>query len=96
MACGLACVVVDYGAPGQLVGNDYGVRVPLGSKDQLVAQFATELAALVRDPARVKALGAAARDHALRSYSWDTRARQIVEVYDWVLRRRATKPAFDY
>ena len=96
MACGLACVVVDYGAPGRLVGSEYGVRVPLAGKDQLVAQFSTELAALVKDPARVRALGAAARDHALRSYTWDTKARQIVEVYQWVLRQRADKPAFDY
>jgi len=70
--------------------------VPLAGKDQLVAQFSTELAALVKDPARVRALGAAARDHALRSYTWDTKARQIVEVYQWVLRQRADKPAFDY
>ncbi len=96
MACGLACVVVDYGAPGRLVGSDSGVRVPLGNKDQLVARFATELAALVDDPVRVRALGRAARDHALGCYTWDAKARKTVEVYRWVLRQRTEKPAFDY
>jgi glycosyltransferase involved in cell wall biosynthesis len=96
MACGLACVVVDYGAPGQLVGPGLGIRVPLAEKDRLVAQFATELTALIRDPARVRTLGAAARDYVLGSYTWDTKARKIIEVYQWVLRQRAEKPAFDY
>ncbi len=96
MACGLACVVVDYGAPGGLVSPARGVKVPMGTKDQLVARFATELAALADDPARVKALGRAARDHALERYSWDAKARKTVEVYRWVLGQRAEKPTFDY
>ncbi|HWE37743.1 MAG TPA: glycosyltransferase family 4 protein [Isosphaeraceae bacterium] len=95
MACGLACVVVDYGAPGRLVGPGRGVRVPLGTKDELVAAFAAELGALVGDPGRVAALGAAARDHALAHYDWDVKARKTVEVYRWVLGQRAEKPTFD-
>lgn len=96
MACGLACVVVDYGAPGRLVGPERGIRVPLGNKDQLVARFAAELAALVDNPAQVKALGAAARDYALGRHTWDVKARMIVEVYRWVLQQRAEKPVFEY
>jgi glycosyltransferase involved in cell wall biosynthesis len=96
MACGLTCLVVEYGAPGGLVTPERGVRVPLGNKDELVARFATELAALVENPARVKALGAAARDYALRCYSWEAKAKKTVEVYRWVLRQRAEKPAFDH
>jgi len=95
MACGLACVVVDYGAPGRLVSPERGVRVPLADKDQLITRFAAELEALVKDPARVKALGAAARAYALEHYTWDAKARKIVDVYRWVL-RQAEKPAFEF
>ena len=95
MACGLTCLVVDYGAPGCLVAPERGVRVPLGNKDQLVARFATELAALVENPARVKALGAAAREYALRCYSWEAKAKKTLEVYRWVLGEQAEKPVFD-
>jgi glycosyltransferase involved in cell wall biosynthesis len=96
MACGLTCMVVDYGAPGGLVAPERGVRVPLGTKDELVTRFAAELAALVENPARVKALGTAARDYALRCYSWEAKAKKIVEIYRWVLHQQAEKPAFDY
>jgi glycosyltransferase involved in cell wall biosynthesis len=95
MASGLACVVVDYGAPGQLVGPERGIRVPLGDKDELVTRFATELTALVKDPARVKALGAAARAYALDHYTWDAKACKMIEVYRWVLGQRADKPTLD-
>jgi glycosyltransferase involved in cell wall biosynthesis len=95
MACGLACVVVDYGGPGQLIDSGRGVKVTLGTKDQLVDDFARELSALVADPARVASLGASAREYATTHYTWDAKARRMVEVYRWALEQRAEEPAFD-
>ena len=43
MACGLACVVVDYGAPGALIDTDRGVKVPLADMDELTNNFGRAL-----------------------------------------------------
>jgi glycosyltransferase involved in cell wall biosynthesis len=94
MGCGMACVVVDYGAPGTLVGPDRGVRIALADKETLTQRFSEELESLVENPERVASLGAAAYAHATRFYAWDHKAKKTLEVYDWVLGRRAEKPDF--
>ena len=94
MACGMACVVIDYGAPATLIGPDRGVKVPLADRDTLVASYARELEHLVEDRERVASLGRAAHAHALFHYAWAAKARKTVAVYDWVLGKRSTKPDF--
>lgn len=94
MACGLACIVVDYGAPGALVGQDRGLAVPLAPKPELTLSVQHALEQLARDPALIDNLGRAAQTHALEFYSWDAKASKIVEVYEWVLGLRGEKPSF--
>lgn len=93
MACGLACVVVDYGGPAELIDTDRGVKVPLGSMDQIVDRFGAALEQLVSDPQTTATLGRAARQHALRYYTWDAKARKTMAVYEWILGRGA-RPDF--
>jgi glycosyltransferase involved in cell wall biosynthesis len=66
-----------------LIDADRGVNVQLGSTEQLTERFARELEALVSDPARIMRLGLAARDHAMRRYTWDAKALKLMEVYRW-------------
>jgi glycosyltransferase involved in cell wall biosynthesis len=94
MACGLVPVVVDYGGPGGLVGPDRGVKVPIGSKDAIVRAMSQEMEALAEKPERILKLSQAARDYALKEYSWTAKAEKTVEVYKWVLGQRAERPAF--
>jgi len=93
MACGLACVVVDYGGPGTLVDADRGIKVPLGDKDQLTHGFGQALERLVADEQTSVRLGSAARQHAMRFYTWDAKARKMLAVYEWVL-GRGPRPDF--
>jgi glycosyltransferase involved in cell wall biosynthesis len=94
MACGMACVVVDYGGPASLIDADRGVSVPLGTRAQLVERFQAELEALVAAPDRVTALGQAAFEHATRFYTWQRKAAKILEAYRWAVDRRLPKPEF--
>jgi glycosyltransferase involved in cell wall biosynthesis len=93
MACGMACVVVDYGAPGTLIGEGRGIKVPLGSRDEIVRGFGLALERLVAEPDTATKLGEAARAHAMQFYTWDAKARKMLAVYDWVL-GRGPKPDF--
>jgi glycosyltransferase involved in cell wall biosynthesis len=93
MACGLACVAVDYGAPATLIGSDRGIKVPLGGRDEITCDFGLALERLVSEPETAARLGAAARDHAMRFYTWDAKARKTLAVYEWVL-SRGPRPDF--
>lgn len=94
MACGMACVVVNYGGPGSLVQSGCGIKVPMGDADYLVDQFTAELEQLVKDPDRVEQLGNAAHHHAVSNYAWDAKAKMVAEIYNWVTGNRDTKPDF--
>jgi glycosyltransferase involved in cell wall biosynthesis len=94
MACGMACVVVDYGGPATLIGPDRGIKVPVADKEALTARFADEIAGLLADPERTARLGRAAHEHAMALYPWDKKAQKTREIYDWVLSKGGPKPDF--
>jgi glycosyltransferase involved in cell wall biosynthesis len=95
MACGCVPVVVDYVGPGGLVaGHDCGVAVPLGNKDQLVRRFIEVLERYVDDRELRLRHGQAAYERAIEHFSWDSKARKVLEVYDWVTGRRSLRPRF--
>jgi glycosyltransferase involved in cell wall biosynthesis len=92
MVSGLACVVVGYGAPGALIGADRGIRLPLQPKAEMTQAFARALEELAAHPERITRLGQAASAHVLAHYTWDAKARAIVEIYRWVLGQRRERP----
>jgi glycosyltransferase involved in cell wall biosynthesis len=94
MASGLACVVVDYGGPGVFIDSDRGVKVPMGDLNQLVQSYTEALEQLVENPERISQLGLAAHQHALKYYSWEAKARKMLEVYDWMVGRSPMKPDY--
>lgn len=92
MASGLACVVLDYGGPGALIGSGRGIKVPLGSKNELRARLRREMEQLVAAPDRIRKLGRAAHEFAMQRLSWDAKADQIVQIYEWALGTRTERP----
>lgn len=85
MALGVVPVIADYAGPGELVVPDTGVKVPMGSRDEVVAGFRAALAELVAAPEKIPGLAAAALDRVDRYFSWDRKARQVGAIYEWVL-----------
>jgi glycosyltransferase involved in cell wall biosynthesis len=93
MALGLAPVVVDHAGPAELVTEGTGFRVPLGPRASIVAAFRQILAELAASPERARLIGEKARRRVYKLFTWEVKARQIVEVYRWVLGQR-DKPDF--
>jgi glycosyltransferase involved in cell wall biosynthesis len=93
MALGLLPIVVDYAGPSELVTDDTGVRIPLGSRSEIVSTLREELSALVADPHVIREIGERARKRVLSLFTWDAKAAQTLEVYRWVLGER-DKPDF--
>jgi glycosyltransferase involved in cell wall biosynthesis len=94
MACGCVPVVANYGGPAALVTAETGCRVAMGSKAELVTAFRAELENLARDRARLRHMSRASHKRAIERFSWDVKARKMLEVYDWVLGKR-DKPQFE-
>ena len=94
MALGVVPVVVRYGGPGELVTPETGFAIEIGPRERIVRDLRGVLERLARHPEEVERRSGPARARVERYYTWDAKARQIVQVYEWVLRRRETKPDF--
>jgi glycosyltransferase involved in cell wall biosynthesis len=94
MALGVVPLVVDYGGPGELVTEKTGLTVPIGTRAQIVANLRDRLELLAGGPALVSRMSEAARRRAMGQFTWAAKARQTLEVYDWVMGKRLDKPEF--
>jgi len=87
MAVGAVPAVLDYGGPGELVTEQTGFRVPMGTHEDVVTGFRRLFAALA---ANRRDLDLAARAESGRSrvselFTWSAKARQMLEVYRFAL-----------
>jgi glycosyltransferase involved in cell wall biosynthesis len=94
MALGVVPLIVRYGGPGELVTAETGFLVEIGSRERIVADLRACLEELTRRPSEIDARSAAARDRVRRHFTWDAKAAQVRQVYEWVLGRREVKPDF--
>lgn len=94
MAMGVVPLVVDYAGPGELVRDGLGLKVPLGTRSEIISRITPVLQQLADDPAPLASLGRAAQTHARTKFTWGAKAQQVAEVYDWVLGRRPDRPTF--
>ncbi|HXE54123.1 MAG TPA: glycosyltransferase [Tepidisphaeraceae bacterium] len=92
MAVGLAPMVVAYGGPAELVTDRSGFLIPLGPPDEVVARMRAALTDLAAHPGRVDAAGEASYRRAHTLFTWDAKARQVVDIYRWILDRQRQKP----
>ncbi len=94
MALGLPPIVLNHGGPPELVPAGTGYVLPLQSRDQIIADLRALLASLAQDPSSLAAMGLAAQEHVRSCYTWQAKARQMVEVYRWTLQQRDDKPCW--
>ena len=85
MAMGVTPVVVDYGGPGELVSGGYGIAIPLGTREQIVARLTRTLAEIVADPAGMCLPPEILRGRVEDEFSWPAKARKIGEIYSKLL-----------
>ena len=93
MALGLVPIVMDYGGPAEFISPRTGFKLPMQTREQIVASLRVVLEQMAADPSGLAAMGARAREHIFRSFTWNAKAAQVLEIYRWVLGKRE-KPDF--
>ena len=94
MALGLVPLIVDYAGPAELVTNTTGIKVPIAERAVIVHAFRQQLTSWVNAPEALPLLSSAAKKRVMELYTWEAKARQVSEVYRWVLGQRPDKPDF--
>lgn len=81
MLAGCVPLVAACGGPDVIVSDDCGYRIPVGSRRQLVEGVANALLELHSAPARMRALGAKARERILQNYTIESYLESIERIY---------------
>ena len=85
MAMGCVPLVVDYAGPGELVDKQTGLKVPIGTRPEIVTWLRSELGRGLAAPEQLAPLSQSGMARARDDFTWAAKARQVREVYDWVL-----------
>jgi glycosyltransferase involved in cell wall biosynthesis len=94
MALGLVPIVVDYAGPAELVTPKTGYKLPMERREKIVSSLSDKLKMLAGDRQALVPMMIAARERVHSLFTWAAKARQVKEVYDWVLGARSGKPEF--
>ena len=81
MAVALPPLVVDYAGPGELVTDETGFKVPIGTRDEVIAGVRSQVGAILGNPALLTARAGAARTRIQEMFSWQAKAEQIDAIY---------------
>lgn len=93
MALGVVPIVPKYGGLGELVTDDTGWRVPMGTRSELVKRFGAVLKSIVDEPGLLKDRSIQAMRRAREQFTWDAKAQADLKVYRWVT-GQGVKPAY--
>lgn len=88
MALGIVPVVLDYAGPSELVTESTGYKVPMGTRDEVIAGFRERLSTLCDSREPLVGMSKRGKKRVRDHYTWDAKAGQTREVYEWVLGRR--------
>jgi glycosyltransferase involved in cell wall biosynthesis len=92
MALGIPPVVLDHGGPPELVPPGTGYVLPMTDRTDIVCRLRELLITVSSERAALAEAGNRAQQHVRQYYTWQAKAKQIVEVYHWLLGNRSTKP----
>jgi len=94
MALGVVPVIVDYAGPAELVTEATGFSVALGNRGEIIARLRETITRITENPAVLDEMKLAARERVNRLFTWEAKAQQSLQVYDWVLGNTNIKPDF--
>lgn len=95
MALGVVPVVVHYSEPGELVNVDTGFAIPMGSRSEIVENVRAAVMTITKNSTILTAMRDAGLERVREHFTWDAKAKKIIEVYRWMLGERDTKPDTD-
>ena len=88
MACGIHLMVADYGAPGDLVADGRGDRIPVAPFETMVSGFRGAMERCVSDRAHLANSAARATAYAVDGFTWARKGDKTLEVYRAILEKR--------
>lgn len=86
MTRGLPVICLDWGGPAEMVDEQSGIRLPADDPDKTVAALVAAIRRLKSEPEWAAQLANAARERALKLYTWEGKGVALNNIYNQVFR----------
>jgi len=86
MAAGKPVVCLDISGPGFHITNEWGIKIPPSSPEQVINEMAKALEKLYSDKDLRTYLGRTARERAEKFYHWDRLGENLLKIYQEVFK----------
>ncbi len=87
MACGVPCMVADYGGIGEYVSEDSGFKFKPISRAYLVEQFARQISKVIENPEILDKMSEKAIERVI-SYEWGQKAENMIDIYKKIIQKK--------
>ncbi|QDU55049.1 glycosyltransferase family 4 protein [Aeoliella mucimassa] len=95
MTVGLPSMAVNYGGPAELMTASTAFPIELGSRSEIVDRMRAGLEQVVSNPTIIAEKSQACVDRVRKLFTWEAKARQIEQIYSWVL-GKTEKPTISF
>lgn len=85
MASGLPSIIVNYGGPADLMGDESGIRLPLTTKNTLIEDLQRAMEQLLDDPGRCRDYAQRALERVKTEFTWEAKATRLNSIYHEIL-----------
>jgi glycosyltransferase involved in cell wall biosynthesis len=92
MATGLPVICAAWGGPADYASEECAVLVPPSDRAGMVCAFSREMIRLARDPEARRRMGGLARKRATSLFTWESRVRALLGLYQEVLKAEFRSP----
>ena len=87
MACGLPCIVVDYGGIGEYVTTDTGFKINPSSRNHLMQDLSYKIKILIEDEKLRRGMAENSIKRA-KEFTWQQKAKKLVEIYKLMIDKK--------
>ena len=94
MALGIVPLVIDYAGPGDLVTQETGYKVALGTRGEIISGVRSGLNNVLSKQSTLPIMAQRCIDLIKQKFYWDVKAQQVAEIYRWTLDNDEPKPKF--
>lgn len=88
MACGLPCIIADYGGPAELLDSSCGILIPLAPEEQFVPSLRQAMESLVQSAEKCQTFAANAARKVRSQFTWQAKAEKIIQIYQQVISKK--------
>lgn len=81
MMLGVVPIVMDYAGPGELVEPQFGFKIAMGSRGDIIARLRQVLDQIAHDPSVLPGMAAAGRERVARDFTWQAKAGQVERIW---------------